>query len=60
MGHTFMIGIDRPEKRNCVNQATATELMSAFKELESREDLHVGVLYGKGESLYLVNYSFCL
>jgi len=43
-----MVGINRAEVRNCVNYETACELVSAFQEFESSDDLRVAVLYGKG------------
>ena len=49
VGHVFMVGINRPESRNCVNPATALQLSEAFTEFECSEDLWVAVLYGKGE-----------
>jgi len=42
------IAINRPEKRNCVNHATAIELEKAFKEFEEDPESHVAILYGKG------------
>jgi len=48
IGHVFLIGINRPEKRNCVNQATAQQLYDAVKYFETNEELRVAVLYGKG------------
>ena len=48
IGHVFLVGINRPEKRNCVNQATAQLLYEAFKDFENNDDLRVAVLYGKG------------
>jgi len=49
IGNVFMVAINRPEKRNCVNQATANELVEAFHTFESSKDLLVAVLYGKGK-----------
>jgi enoyl-CoA hydratase len=43
----FTIVIDRPEKRNAVDGATADALRQAFELFESREDLKVAVLWGK-------------
>ena len=43
-----LIAINRPEKRNCVNQATAQQLCEAVESFEQDEDLRVAVLYGKG------------
>ncbi|KAG4069434.1 hypothetical protein HA402_001733 [Bradysia odoriphaga] len=42
------IGINRPEKKNCVNHATAKELMAAFAEFEADRTAKVAVLYGVG------------
>jgi len=44
----FLIGINRPEKRNCVNHATARQLSAAFEEFDRRDDLLSAVLYGNG------------
>lgn len=43
-----MIGINRPEKRNCLNTATAQLLSEALDEFENNEETSVGVLYGVG------------
>jgi len=48
IGQVFLIGINRPEKHNCVNQATAQQLWDAVKHFETDEELRVAVLYGKG------------
>ena len=45
----FLIGLNRPKKRNAVNPATAQQLRSAFKQFEDNKDLLVAVLYGKGQ-----------
>lgn len=42
------IGISRPDKRNCVNLATARELQHAFKSFENDSSSTAAVLYGKG------------
>jgi len=42
------IGINRPEKRNCVNLETARELQEAFKTFENDSTTTAAVLYGKG------------
>jgi len=44
-----MISINRPEKRNAVNNNTATELRKAFQEFEDNSDLRSAVLYGQGK-----------
>ncbi|KAK7091374.1 hypothetical protein V1264_009060 [Littorina saxatilis] len=48
LGNVMTIGINRPEVRNCVNPATATQLVSAFHKFEQTEDALVAVLHGKG------------
>lgn len=48
IGNVFLIGINRPEKRNAVNQATAVQLYEAIEKFEASEDLRAAVLYGKG------------
>jgi len=50
IGRVFLIGINRPEKRNSVNEATARQLSDAVKHFETDEELRVAVLYGKGNS----------
>ncbi|GAU99080.1 hypothetical protein RvY_10126 [Ramazzottius varieornatus] len=47
-GDVMLIGLNRPEKRNCVNEATAKELLAAVTEFEENKSAKVGVLYGKG------------
>jgi len=43
-----LIGINRPEKRNCVNPETADELKSAFRAFESNPKSPIAILHGKG------------
>jgi enoyl-CoA hydratase len=43
-----VITINRPEARNAVNRAVAEEVARAVDELDSREDLAVGVITGAG------------
>lgn len=42
------IGINCPEKRNCLDVATAHLLSETLDEFESNEESLVGVLYGVG------------
>jgi enoyl-CoA hydratase len=44
----LIITIDRPKARNAVDGATARALTDAFDQLDSRDDLLVGVLTGAG------------
>ncbi len=48
VGKVCLIGINRPEKRNCVNPATAEKLCEAIESFENDPDLNVAVLHGKG------------
>ena len=42
------IGINRPEKRNCINSETAEQLTKAIEDFENDPESTVGVLYGVG------------
>ena len=46
IGGTLLITIDRPEARNAVNAAVATQLVAALDELEADPALRAGVLTG--------------
>jgi len=48
IGKVTTIGINRPEKRNCLDAATAQSLSEALDEFENNNDTLVGVLYGIG------------
>lgn len=48
LGRLFLVGINRPEKRNCVNSATARQLVEAFREFDADDSVDVAVLHGKG------------
>lgn len=48
LGSVTTIGINRPQKRNCINQATATKLSQAILEFEEDDSALVGVLHGIG------------
>lgn len=47
-GTIQMIAIDRPEKRNAVDPATAKDLFEAFKSFDQDDKMTAAVLYGKG------------
>lgn len=51
LGKVMTIGINRPEVRNCVDPATAAQLVTAFNRFEQTEEALVAVLHGKGQSL---------
>ncbi|XP_063704823.1 uncharacterized protein LOC134834178 [Culicoides brevitarsis] len=43
-----LIGINRPQKRNCVDSLTSSQLIKAITDFEADEKSPVGVLYGIG------------
>lgn len=48
MGQITTIGINRPEKRNCVNIETSKLLKNAIESFENDDNAVAGVLYGTG------------
>ncbi|GIY88431.1 hypothetical protein CDAR_287421 [Caerostris darwini] len=44
----YLVGINRPKKRNCVNSETAFELKKAFENFAEDSQAHAAVLYGVG------------
>lgn len=44
----YLIGINRPEKRNSIDDETAVQLRKAFESFEGDEEAYAAVLYGKG------------
>jgi len=48
LGPVTTIGINRPQKRNCINRATANKLSRAVSEFEEDDSALVGVLHGIG------------
>jgi len=51
-GAVLTVTIDRPERRNAVDQATASELLTAFEDFAADDDLRVAILTG-------ANGTFC-
>ena len=49
--HIMSIGINRTDKRNCVNTNTANLLHDAFYDFEQDENMFVAVLHGIGGNL---------
>src|SRR4051812_45161313 len=47
-GRIAVITIERPERRNAVDGATARQLYDAFKAFDADDDLDVAVLTGRG------------
>ena len=48
-GKIAIITINRPERRNAVDQSTATDLYNAFLEFDNDNSLSVAILTGKGD-----------
>jgi len=46
--HIMTIGINRPTKRNSVNEATAEKLKMAFMEFEKDDNMYCAVFHGLG------------
>lgn len=44
----FLIELNRPTKRNCINSEMAVKLLDAIESFENNPQASVGVLYGKG------------
>ena len=47
-GVVRLIGINRAEKRNCVNNQVARQLIVAFENFDNDPNVKVAVFYGKG------------
>jgi enoyl-CoA hydratase/carnithine racemase len=47
-GSITLIGINRPEVRNCVNFETANQLSIAIEQFENDLESPVGIMYGLG------------
>ncbi|MCZ4536065.1 crotonase/enoyl-CoA hydratase family protein [Gordonia terrae] len=47
-GPVRIIGIDRPDRRNAVDRATADALADAFRRFDADASVSVAVLYGEG------------
>jgi len=48
-GHLFLIGLNRPEKRNAANLEMLRLLALAYGELDRNPDLRVGVVFAHGD-----------
>lgn len=49
-GKVRVVEIDRPERRNAIDGATATQLAEVFEDFEGDDDVDVAVLTGSGET----------
>ena len=47
-GEIYIVTIDRPEVRNCVDRETAEALADAFRHFDAQDSLRVAVLEGAG------------
>ncbi|MFS0737136.1 crotonase/enoyl-CoA hydratase family protein [Sphingomonas sp. 1P06PA] len=47
-GRVLSITLDRPERRNAVDQAVSAAIAAALDDLDSRDDLRVGIVTGAG------------
>lgn len=46
--HILIVTIDRPDARNAINNAVATELAATMEQLDGTPELRVGILAGAG------------
>jgi len=46
--HIMTVGLNRPEKRNCIDTSTAEKLKEAFLEFEADDNMYCAVLHGLG------------
>ena len=51
-GAAAVFTIDRPERRNAVDPATADQLLEAYREFEADDDARVLILTGAGEDAF--------
>jgi len=52
-GHVFIITINRPEVRNCVDGETAALLEAAWKRFRDDDELYVAIITGAGEQHFV-------
>lgn len=50
----YLIGINRPEKRNSIDDETASLLRKAFEDFENDNEAYAAVLYGKGNFYFMI------
>ena len=51
-GAAGVLTIDRPERRNAVDPATADQLLEAYREFEGDDDARILILTGAGEDAF--------
>ncbi|MDJ0961535.1 MAG: crotonase/enoyl-CoA hydratase family protein [Acidimicrobiia bacterium] len=47
-GRVAVVTVDRPERRNAIDRATAVGLKEAWQRFDADDEVYVGVLYGAG------------
>lgn len=50
----YLIGINRPEKRNSIDDETASLLRKVFEDFENDNEAYAAVLYGKGNFYFMI------
>nr|CDJ86558.1 Crotonase domain containing protein [Haemonchus contortus] len=58
-GGILFIGINRPDKRNCVNRKTARLLVDAIKRLNDDPLVKIGILYGEDPPVFYYDEKYC-
>jgi enoyl-CoA hydratase len=48
-GHVFLMGLNRPAKRNAFNLAMLDQLAAAYHDLETDDEIRCGVLFAHGD-----------
>lgn len=54
--HVVTITLDRPDKRNCINQATSHELQHAWKRFRDDHDAFVAIITGAGDKAFCAGW----
>lgn len=52
-GRIVTVTINRPDKLNAINEATAAELLEAFRGLEQREEIRIIIVTGAGDKAFV-------
>jgi enoyl-CoA hydratase len=50
LDRTAIVTMNRPEKRNALNHEVRSDLYAVLKEIDSREEIRVGIITGAGEA----------
>ena len=49
-GHTLVVTLNRPKKKNCVNSEVMCRLYDAWVQLDEDPELRVAILTGNGDT----------